>query len=99
MDLATTNAFLGIMAAVSILEALALIAAVVAGVLAYRRVTETLERVETRHVAPAITRVNAVLDDIRGVTTVARNAVEGADSSVRRGITWVLRQFRRRPPG
>jgi hypothetical protein len=93
MDLATTNAFLGIIAAVSVLEMLALITVVVAGFLAYRRLTEVIARIETQHVVPAMTRVNAVLDDVRGVTNVARNAVEGMDSSARRGITWVLRPF------
>ena len=96
MDLATTNAFLGIMAAVSVLEALVLIGVLVAGFLAYRRVMETVGRIEAQHVVPTVTRINAILDDVRGVTTVARNAAEGMDSGARRGITWVLRRFWRR---
>ena len=96
MDLATTNALLGIMAAVSVFEALALVGVLVAGFVAYRRVTDAIGRIEAQHVLPTAARINAILDDVKGVTTVARNAAEGMDSATRRGITWVLQRLWRR---
>ncbi|MBI4888041.1 MAG: hypothetical protein HY824_13180, partial [Acidobacteria bacterium] len=62
-DLATTNTLLGIMAAVSVLEALALIGLTVGAWLLYRRAMRTLAGIETR--------TSAVLDDIRRVTSLA----------------------------
>lgn len=94
-DLTTTNALLGIMAAVSLLEALALIALLGGGLLLYRRVTRLIAGIEERQVAPVAARVNAILDDVKGVTTVVRNAAESADGSVRWGLAWLLRRLRR----
>jgi len=93
-DLSTTNALLGIMAVVSVLEALALIALIVGGFLFYRRLTQAIAGIEARHIAPVSSRVNAILDDVRGVSTVVRGATESADSSVRSGLTWLLKQVR-----
>jgi len=67
-ELGTTNLLLGIMAAVSVLEALAIIGMGVAGFVVYRRVTEILAGIESRQVAPAMIRVNAILDDVKDVT-------------------------------
>jgi uncharacterized protein YoxC len=52
IDLTTTNVLLGIMAAVSLLEALALIGAGVMGLRLYRQLTEQMQVLETRHVQP-----------------------------------------------
>ncbi|HEV2984448.1 MAG TPA: hypothetical protein VGX46_08670, partial [Vicinamibacterales bacterium] len=60
-ELGTTNRLLAIMAAVSVLEALAIIGMGVAAFLVYRKVTELVAGIETRQVAPAMIRVNAIL--------------------------------------
>jgi len=93
-DLSTTNALLGIMAVVSVLEALALIALIGGGLLVYRRLTQVIAGIEERHIAPVSSRVNAILDDVKGVSTVVRGATDAADSGVRSGLNWLLRQVR-----
>ena len=68
-QLGTTNLLLGIMAAVSLLEAIALIGAGVAGWTLYQRVTTLLDELESKHVQPVMSRVNVILDDVRDVTS------------------------------
>jgi len=82
-NLATTNLLLGIMAAVSVLEALLVIGIGIAAVIVYRRVMELLAGLETRQVAPAMARVNAILDDVKGVTTKVREETERVDQAIR----------------
>ena len=93
-DLSTTNTLLGIMVVVSLLEALALIVVIGGWLLLFRRLMQVIAGIEERHIAPVSSRVNAILDDVRGVSTVVRGATEAADSSVRRGLTWLLKQAR-----
>jgi hypothetical protein len=81
-ELGTTNLLLGIMAAVSVLEALALIGMGVAGFTVYRRVMELVAGLETRQVAPAMIRVNAILDDVRDVTAKVRQETERVDHAI-----------------
>src|SRR4029453_10649906 len=80
MDLTTTNVLLGIMAAVSLLEAAAVIALLGGGVLMYRKVARLVEGIEQRQVAPVVVRVNGILDDVKAVSGIARGAADGADS-------------------
>jgi phage-related protein len=68
-QLGTTNLLLGIMAAVSLLEAIALIGAGIAGWTLYQRVTTLLDELESKHVQPVMSRVNVILDDVRDVTS------------------------------
>lgn len=95
-NLTTTNALLAVMAAVTVLEALALIALLGGGLLLYRRMTRLIAGIEERQVAPVTARVNAILDDVKGVTAVVKNAADSADGGVRWGLAWLLRQLRRR---
>ena len=95
-DLTTTNALLGVMAAVSVLEALALLALIGGGLLLYRRMARLIAGIEERQVAPITARVNAILDDVKGVTKVAKDAAESADGGVRWGLAWLLRRLRDR---
>ena len=81
-ELGTTNLLLGIMAAVSVLEALALIGMGVAGFTVYRKVMELVAGLETRQVAPAMIRVNAILDDVRDVTAKVRQETERVDHAI-----------------
>ena len=82
-ELGTTNVMLGIMAAVSVLEALVIVGLGVAGFLAYRRVTTLVEGLEQRQLAPAMARVNAILDDLKGVTAKVKEETERVDQAIR----------------
>ena len=82
-NLDTTNLLLGIMAAVSVLEALLVIGMGVAGFLVYRRVMTLIQGLEERQVAPAMVRVNAILDDLQGVTAKVREETERVDMAIR----------------
>src|SRR5579864_8476438 len=85
-DLGTTNLLLGIMAAVGVLEVLLLIGAALAGVIFYRRMMERIERLELDQVAPTLARLNAILEDVRGVTTKVREEAERVDHAIRTTI-------------
>jgi hypothetical protein len=85
-ELATTNLLLGIMAAVSVLEALLVIGMGIAGFMAYRRVMDLVNGLETRQVAPAMARVNAILDDVKGVTAKVKEETERVDQAIRTTI-------------
>lgn len=82
-QLGTTNILLGIMAAVSVLEALLLIGVGIAGVMVYRRVMDLIAGLETRQVAPAMARVNAILDDVKGVSAKVREETDRVDQAIR----------------
>lgn len=82
VDLSTTNLLLGIMAVVSVLEALVVIGIGVAGFMAYRRVMTLLEGLENRQVAPAMARVNSILDDVKGVTTTVKEETNRVDQAI-----------------
>jgi hypothetical protein len=81
-ELGTTNLLLGIMAAVSVLEALVIIGLGVAGFMAYRRVMELVAGLETRQMAPAMARVNAILDDVKDVTAKVKEETERVDQAI-----------------
>lgn len=85
-QLGTTNLLLGIMAAVSLLQALLLIGAGIVGWTLYQRVTALLADVEERHVAPVMSTVNAILDDVRGVTSTVKEETERVDYALRSTI-------------
>lgn len=82
-ELGTTNLLLGIMAAVSILEALAIAGMGIAGFMVYRRVMVLVNGLETRQVAPVVARVNAILDDVKGVTATVREETDRVDHAIR----------------
>jgi len=86
MDLGTTNLLLGILAVCSIIEVLALIGAGIAGFMAYRRVTRLVNELERRQVAPAMARVNTILDDVKGVTSRVSEEAERMDHAIRETI-------------
>jgi hypothetical protein len=89
-NLDTTNLLLGIMAAVSVLEALVLIGV---GFMAYRLYThamQTIREIEARQVAPLVVRVNALMDrvdgilgDVKEVTTRVNDRTERVDAAIR----------------
>ncbi|SRR5260221_14286979 len=85
-ELGTTNLFLGIMAVVSIIEGLVIIGIGVAGFVAYRRVMTLVEGLEARQIAPAMVRVQAILDDVKGVTAKVRAETERVDQTIHNTI-------------
>lgn len=85
-ELGTTNLLLGIMAVVSVLEALAIIGLGVAGFIMYRRVMDLVNGLETRQIAPAMLRVNAILDDVKSVTEKVKEETERVDHAIHRTI-------------
>ena len=93
-DLATMNVLLGVMAAVSVLEALALVGVAIGSFVAYRRMARALAAFETKHVAPAAARVSAILDDAKKVTSAVTGAASAADTGVRSGLAWIVRWIR-----
>jgi hypothetical protein len=82
-ELGTTNLLLGIMAAVSALEALVIIGMGIAGFIVYRRVMELVNGLESRQIGPAMLRVNAILDDVKGVTAKVKEETERVDHAIR----------------
>ena len=96
-DLTTTNVLLGIMAAVSLLQGLAVAGALLGGFLIYRRVMQVVSGIEERQVAPAVARVNAILDDVKEVTSTVRRET----GRIERLMDWILEAIgrkRRRAP-
>ena len=81
-NLATTNLLLGIMAVVSVLEALLLIGTGIAVFMVYRRVMGLVNELEQRHVAPAMVRVNAILDDVKSVSMKVKEETERVDQAI-----------------
>jgi hypothetical protein len=89
LDLTTTNVLLGIMAAVNLLEAVAIMVVIGGAFLVYRRVLQVVNRIEERQVAPAAARVNAILDDVKGVTSTVRQETGRLDGL----LDWILDSF------
>ena len=81
-DLHTTNILLGIMAAVSVLEALLLIGMGVGGFLVYRRVTQMVTDLEARQIAPLREKVDAILADVKAVTARVSQQTERVDHAI-----------------
>ena len=81
-ELGTTNLLLGIMAAVSVLEALLIIGVGVGAFIAYKKVMEVVDGIEVRQVAPAMTRVNAILEDVKVVSAKVKEETERVDQAI-----------------
>jgi hypothetical protein len=79
------------MAAVSVFEALVMIGMDVAGIMADRRVMVLVDEIETRQVAPAMARVNAILyanQAQEGYRTVTENAGQWAEKGKEAAGEW-----------
>jgi len=82
VDLHTTNVLLGIMAAVSVLEALLLIGMGVGGFLVYRRVMQLVSDLEARQIAPLREKVDAILADVKTVSARVSQQTERVDHAI-----------------
>lgn len=83
MDLGTTNLFLGILAAVSVVELLGIIGAAFFGYRLYARAYALVQGLEERQVAPAMARVNSILDDVKDVTAKVHEETDRVDQAIR----------------
>jgi hypothetical protein len=91
VDLHTTNVLLAIMATISGVEALAIIAMGIAAVSMYRRMLDLVNGLEARHVRPIAARLDAVLDDmilvlddVKAVSATVRDETARVDSAIHR---------------
>ena len=94
-DLHTTNLLLGIMAGVAVFEGLVILGMAIGGFLAYQRAMAGVDRameafdrgmvlahgIEERHAA-TLHRVNAILDDVKGVTSTVKDEAERVDHAI-----------------
>jgi len=81
-NLDTTNVLLGIMAGVSVLEALVLIGIGIGGLMMYRRVMQLVEDLEARQIAPIREKVDAILGDVKTVTARVSQQTERVDHAI-----------------
>jgi len=81
-NLNTTNLLLGIMAAVSVLQALLLVAVGVMAWKLYGQTMETVRGIEQRQVAPLVAKVDAILGDVKGITARIGAQTERVDSAI-----------------
>ena len=73
---------LWIMAALSIMEALVLIAVTIGGYLMYSRVMTLVNELETRHVAPLREKADGILADVKIVTSRVAQQTERVDHAI-----------------
>jgi gas vesicle protein len=81
-NLGTTNVLLGIMAAVSVLQALVLIGAGIAGFMVYRKIMHIVSDLEARQIAPLREKVEAILGDVKTVTARVSHQSERVDHAI-----------------
>jgi len=81
-NLETTNVLLGIMAAVSVLEALLLIGMGIGGFVIYRKVMQLVSDLETRQIAPLREKVDGILLDVKTVTARVSQQTERVDHAI-----------------
>ena len=87
--LRTMNVWLAITAVVTLVQVLIGIAIVVGGYLVYRRVMVVVDELERRQVAPLVSRVSGILDDVNGVTTRVRERAERVDHAISSAVGFV----------
>jgi len=79
----TTNTMLGIIAGVSVLQALLMLGVGYGAYRAYSRVMTLVNDLEARQVAPAMARVNAILDDVKEVSSKVKEETLRVDTAIR----------------
>ena len=88
-NLDTTNLLLGIMAAVSVLQALVLIGAAIMGWKLYSQAMQTVRDLEQRQVAPLVARVDTLMNsvdtilvDVKRITSRVGEQTERVNSAI-----------------
>jgi len=82
MELGTTNTWLAIIAIASALQVLMFIGIGVGGFLAYRRVMQLVNDLEARQIAPLRQKVDAILLDVKGITSKVHQQTERVSHAV-----------------
>ena len=82
VDLGTTNTFLGIMAVVSVLQALVLIGVGIGAFVAYRRAMQLMADLEAKQIAPLREKVDGILADVRAVTASVSHQTERVNHAI-----------------
>jgi hypothetical protein len=82
VDLGTTNLFLGIMAVVSVLQALVLIGVGVGAFMMYRRTMQLVADLEVRQIAPLREKVDGILVDVKAVTARVSQQTERVNHAI-----------------
>ena len=90
-NLDTTNTLLAVMAAVTVLQALVLLAAAILGYRLYRQVMQTVRDIEQRQIAPLaervqvlMTHVDSILADVKDVTGRVTRGTERVNATAGR---------------
>jgi hypothetical protein len=83
-NLDTTNLLLGIMAVVSVLEALLLVAVGVMAWKLYRQAMQTVHEIEQRQVAPLRARVEALMGTVDGILVDVKRVTESVGAQTER---------------
>jgi hypothetical protein len=91
-NLSTTNVFLGIMAVVSVLEVVAVAALALGAWAIYRRVARMLTALEERRLGEAFSRIDAILDDVKTITSTVRHE----SGQIERLIRWIIETINRK---
>src|SRR5689334_18436022 len=81
-DLQPLSVPLWIMAVVSVLEALVIIGAGIAGYLAYSRVMTLVRELEARQIAPLREKVDAILVDVKSISARVNQQTERVDHAI-----------------
>lgn len=81
-DLQSVSIPLWIMAVVSVLQALVLIGAGVAGYLAYSRVMTLVNDLEARQIAPLREKADAIMADVKAITARVSQQTERVDHAI-----------------
>jgi len=82
-SLTTTNVWLGILAIVSLLQFVMIVAAGLFAFKMYKQVLTTIETVERVHIAPLRARVDGILNEVQAVTNKVRHAQESVSDALR----------------
>ena len=82
VDLGTTNTFLAIIAVAAALQVLMFIGIGVGGFLMYRRVLQLVNDLEARQIAPLREKVDAILLDVKAVTSRVSQETERVSHAV-----------------
>ena len=83
-DLGTTNMWLAIMAIVSILEALLILAIGIGAFMMYRRTMALVNDLESRQIAPLREKVDGILVDVKTVTARVSEQTERVNHAISR---------------
>jgi uncharacterized protein YoxC len=82
-SLSTTNMWLGILAVVSLLEFLMIVAAGLFAYKMYNQVMTTVETMERVHIAPLRARVDGILDEVQAVTHKVKHVQESVSDALK----------------